>query len=184
MGFFNAVCHPELAYIEMIWAQLKQLIRPNVDDTDATLVAQMKGALMAIPVSSMQKCARNARDAMRALKCLRANNRLCDPAAVKLLMGAQKRHRMAYASVTAAVWQAAGAALDDAAKKAAATLATRREQAKTGQLLKDRGAERARRAKRKANNSRHHEVLKQRRLAEVDEVEEAAAGGEEAPAEL
>lgn len=42
LAFFNAVCHPELAYIEMVWTEMKRLLRPNVDDTDATLLREMK----------------------------------------------------------------------------------------------------------------------------------------------
>lgn len=179
VGFFNAVCHPELAYIEMIWAELKRLIRPKVDDTDETLVREMKAALGQIGVDFMRRCARNSRAAMKALRALRDNNRLCCPSVVKSLMGVQKRHRMAYAALTATTALAAGQELAKEAQKEAAKLKVRREQAEQTVQLKKRGEVRAARKRRSSNNERHQSELKR-----AKEEEEVGAGGEVAPAEL
>ena len=112
-----------------------------MDDTDATLLSQMKSALANIPVSFMQSRARKCRDAMRALKELRAANKSCEPSAVKVLMGVQKRHRMAYESLNAQVALAAQMEVSDELKKEAAKLETRRCQQVRTKNMTDRGAE-------------------------------------------
>ena len=72
MGFFGAVCHPELAYIEMKWAVLKQRVRPKVDDRDETLVRLIKEAMRSIGIDINRAHARHCRDAMRAYRVLRS----------------------------------------------------------------------------------------------------------------
>lgn len=120
---------------------------------------------------------------MRALRALRANNRQCCPSVVKSLMGVQKRHRMAFAALNAATAELAGQALEEEGRKEAATLAVRRSQAKASQELRDRGAERAARKRRKNNSGRDLEKRKQAKQAKAaKEAEEEPGGVEEAPA--
>ena len=59
-GFFGAVCHPELAYIEMKWAQLKQYVSKSVDDTEETLIRLIAEAMDSISVDENRKGAHHS----------------------------------------------------------------------------------------------------------------------------
>ena len=134
--------------------------------------------MAAIPVAMMQSRARHCRDAMRALRQLRSQQKSCEPSAVKELMGVQARHRMAYASLNAQVAEAAQMTMTAELKKKAGTLKNRRDQAKRKAGLVERAHVRADRLSSQDNNRR----AKKARLQAAEPQELASAEVEEAPA--
>ena len=47
-SIIGAECHSELAFIEHNWAEMKIYLRDKVDDSDATLLKQMRLAVVAL----------------------------------------------------------------------------------------------------------------------------------------
>ena len=132
IGFFGAVCHPELAFIEMKWAHVKQYLRKLVDDKEETLrrVLQDAFSIEACNVDAMRKDARHCRDTMHAYRHLRSQGSSVSPEEVAASAGVQKRHRVPYASLVAGLIVAAELPVADLARlqKAAATQKVRTEQ--------------------------------------------------------
>ena len=132
VGFFGAVCHPELAFIEHKWAHIKAYLRGKVDDTEKTLRVELMKAFSqdSVNVAAMRADARHCRDAMHAYRLLRGADSPVTPEEVKRLVAVQKGHRMPYASVVAGLVAAAAVPRGDveALRKAAQTQALRRSQ--------------------------------------------------------
>ncbi len=155
VGFFGAVCHPELAYIEMKWSVLKSRVRPEVNDTDQKLVVLIKEAMKSIGVDINREHARHCRDAMHAYRVLRSAGSSCDPAKVKEIMGTQSAHRQPHANVSAGLIGEAGQKqLTAKEKQNVETTKTKRVQKKGARKVIDRSATRAKRQTIKKNNQR------------------------------
>ena len=129
IGFFGAICHPELAFIEQCWAHLKDWIRPMINDTDAGLVVLIHKGFREI-ITSLANCAdaRHCRDAMHAYRFLRTCTALVDPNAVEAHMRQSKTHRVPFASATVGIILLAGIVQSNAAIANAAKTVVRREQ--------------------------------------------------------
>ena len=169
-GFFGAVCHPELAFIEQKWAQLKQHLRCVIDDTEATLVREMIEGLSKILVESNRASARHCRECMHAYRVLRAAaeadpNSTVSPSEVAVLCEEQKRHRMPYASVVAGLVVAANTSTANAAliERRAEVLKTRRAQVAQAAESDDKQKRRKAAVRRKQNNKRSKAKLDSKR---------------------
>ena len=133
LAMLGAVSHPELAFVEMIWAFLKEYLRKRVDDKEATLLRLMKEGMSQIPIEKFRAAARHCRDAMEAYRRLRASDTAVTPTEVANLAGVQKAHRMPYAAMMAGLVAAAGVAPSGSSEEiekrtqAAATLKVRQE---------------------------------------------------------
>ena len=159
LWIFGAVCHPELAFIEQIWAATKAHIRPDINDTDSGLVKLIVIAFTEV-ISSKVCCAnaRHCRDAMHAYRALRATNALCDPAAVSNHMQGAKTHRVPYASATAGLMTLAGISQTDAMLKKANTAAMRKKQTNSMNTKADKDAAKRKSLKRKMNTARANDM--------------------------
>ena len=159
-GIFGAVCHPELAFIEQIWAAIKAYIRPKINDTDSGLVKLIVIAFTEVILSLKLCCAnaRHCRDAMHAYRALRATNALCDPAAVSNHMQGAKTHRVPFASATAGLMTLAGMTLADAMLKKANTVAVRKQQTNLMNTKADKDAAKRTSLKRKMNTARANDM--------------------------
>ena len=150
IGFFGAVCHPELAFIEMKWAHVKQYLRPLVDDKDETLYRLLKEAFSidACNVDAMRKGARHCRDTMHAYRYLRSQGSLVSPEEVAANAGIQKRHRQPYASLMAG--------LIVAAEVPVANLARLQKAVATQKVRTNQGAEREKR--KQADKAKNYQI--------------------------
>ena len=116
----------------MKWADVKQYLRPLVDDIEVTLRRVLLEAFSteASNVDAMRKDARHCRDTMHAYRHLRSQGSSVTPEEVAASAGVQKRHRVPSASLVAGLIVVAELPVADLARlqKAAATQKVRTEQ--------------------------------------------------------
>jgi len=127
VGFFGAICHCELAHIERKWARIKSYIKPQIDDTRATLLRLMEESFSRQTVLEVQKDARACRETMHAYRLLRQVKDVVTPDDVKEAVAVQKSHRCEIANESGVLKMLANREMSIAEKKAAAALLTRRK---------------------------------------------------------
>ena len=162
-SIIGAECHSELAFIEHNWAELKNYLRPRIDDTDATLVqligeglcAQVKGCTR---VQANRKNARHCRDAMHAYRILRGEDgkNSVPPSSLAAAMTERKeRHRVPWHAMTTALRAVADLPVTAKMLAKAKRVENLKAQQKTRLALKNRGVDRANRLCSRLNNRRY-----------------------------
>ena len=162
-SIIGAECHSELAFIEHNWAELKIHLRDKVDGNDATLLKQMRLAVVApvnrfTRVEQNRKNARHCRDGTHAYRVLRGRegtNSVPPSMLAAAMKERKKQHRVPRAALVAGLRAAADLPITQDMLAKAQRVENLRAQAPIRKNLLERAQVRANRLCRRMNVRRY-----------------------------
>jgi len=167
VGFFGAICHAELAHIERKWARIKSYIKPQIDDTRATLLRLMDESFSRQTVLEVQKDARACREVMHAYRLLRQVRDTITPDDIKAAVAVQKQHRCEVKAEAGVLKLLLQTEMSEKQQKAANALLARRANRIATEKSAEAHARKVRNKRKSSQNKQYNAVKQQKRAKKV-----------------